>query len=127
VESWYPQEAKDLEAEAFAEHFTRQYEDFARENPIYAELKQVTQAVAVAKWMQQQNIPVDWNFVRLYAMRIALILALILLGGCRGRNTTPADNTPNRANQTSGAMFRGNAQRTDLFESKAVKQFAAVA
>lgn len=58
---------KDPEAEVFAEHFTRQYEDFARENPIYAELKQVTQAVALAKWMKQQNIPVDWNFVRLYA------------------------------------------------------------
>lgn len=58
---------EDPEAEAFATHFTQQYEDFARENPIYAELKQVTQAVALAKWMKQAGIPVEWNYVRLLA------------------------------------------------------------
>lgn len=58
---------KDPSAEVFAAHFTKQYEDFAHENSIYAELKQVAQAVALAKWMKQQNIPVNWSFVRLYA------------------------------------------------------------
>jgi RHS repeat-associated protein len=58
---------KDPASETFAAHFTKQYDDFARENSIYAELKQVAQAVALAKWMKQQNIPVDWSFVRLYA------------------------------------------------------------
>lgn len=57
---------KDPSAEVFAAHFTKQYEDFARENPIYAELKQVAQAVALANWMKQQGIPVDWRFVRIY-------------------------------------------------------------
>jgi RHS repeat-associated protein len=58
---------KDNSAEVFAAHFTNQYDDFARENPIYAELRQVAQAVALAKWMRRQNILVDWNFVRRYA------------------------------------------------------------
>jgi RHS repeat-associated protein len=58
---------KDPHAEAFAAHFTQHYDDFAREHPVYAELKQVTQAVALAKWMKQQGIPVDWNFIRLFA------------------------------------------------------------
>jgi RHS repeat-associated protein len=60
-------EVKNPAAEIFADHFTKHYDDFARENSTYAELKQVTQAVALAKWMKQQNIPVDWRFVRLYA------------------------------------------------------------
>lgn len=59
---------KDPHAEAFAEHFSTHYEEFARENPVFAELKVVTQAVALAKWMKEQGgIPVDWNFVRLFA------------------------------------------------------------
>lgn len=54
---------KDLHAEAFAEHFTNHYDDFARENPVFAELRNVATAVALAKWMKEQNVPVDWNFV----------------------------------------------------------------
>jgi RHS repeat-associated protein len=57
----------DPHAAAFARHFTENYEKFAQENPIYAELQQVAQAVALAKWMKQQNLPVDWNFVRIFA------------------------------------------------------------
>ncbi|HJQ70926.1 MAG TPA: RHS repeat-associated core domain-containing protein [Blastocatellia bacterium] len=58
---------KDPHAEAFAENFTAHYEEFAKENPIYSELKQVTQAVALAKWMKQQGIPANWNLVRTFA------------------------------------------------------------
>ncbi|HJQ23988.1 MAG TPA: RHS repeat-associated core domain-containing protein [Blastocatellia bacterium] len=57
-------DVKDAHAEAFAAHFTSHYDEFARENPIYAELQQVTQAVALAKWMRQQGVPLDWNLVR---------------------------------------------------------------
>ena len=60
-------EVKDPHAEAFADHFTRRYGEFARENPIYGELAQVAQAVALAKWMKEQNIPADWSFVRAFA------------------------------------------------------------
>ncbi|MFL6335832.1 MAG: RHS repeat-associated core domain-containing protein [Pyrinomonadaceae bacterium] len=60
---------RDEAAEEFAAHFTDHYDEFAGESPVYAELKQVTQAVAVAKWMKQQGVPVDWNFVRIYAGR----------------------------------------------------------
>jgi RHS repeat-associated protein len=58
---------KDAEAETFASHFTQQYEDFARENPIYTELKHVTQAVALAQWMRQKDLPVEWNYIRHFA------------------------------------------------------------
>ncbi|MBI3650565.1 MAG: RHS repeat protein [Acidobacteria bacterium] len=58
---------RDPQAEAFAAHFTSHYEEFANEHPTFAELKQVTQAVAIAKWMYSQNIPADWNFVQLFA------------------------------------------------------------
>lgn len=58
---------QDVHAEAFAKHFTTHYEDFGRENQVYAELKQVTQAVALAKWLKQQGIPIDWNFVRIFS------------------------------------------------------------
>lgn len=56
---------RDAHAEAFAEHFTARYDDFAREKPVYAELRQVTAAVALAKWMKERGIPIDWSFVRI--------------------------------------------------------------
>ena len=37
--------------------------EFAAEFPIYADLKTVAQAVALAKWMKAQAVPVDWNAI----------------------------------------------------------------
>jgi RHS repeat-associated protein len=58
---------EDPHAENFANTFTDHYEDLAKENPVYGDLKQVASAVALAKWMKQQNVPVDWNFVHIFA------------------------------------------------------------
>ncbi len=57
----------DEHAEEFARHFTQHYEDYAAESPIYSELRQVTAAVAIAKWMKQRGVPVDWNQNRIFA------------------------------------------------------------
>lgn len=58
---------RDPHAEAFATHFIEHYEDFARENPIYSELKRVTEAVAFAKWLRAQDVRVDEAFIRHFA------------------------------------------------------------
>ena len=54
---------KDHHAEAFAEWLTRHYDEVAAEQPVFAELKLVTQAVALAKWLKAQGAPVDWNLI----------------------------------------------------------------
>lgn len=54
---------KDYHAEAFAEWLTRHYDEVAAEQPVFAELKLVTQTVALAKWLKAQGAPVDWNLI----------------------------------------------------------------
>jgi len=54
---------KDHHAEAFAAWLTRHYDEVAAEQPVFAELKLVTQAVALAKWLKAQGVPVDWNLI----------------------------------------------------------------
>ena len=54
---------QDPLAEAFARHFSEHYDEFAKEQPIFAELKLVTQAVALARWLKEQKVPADWGFV----------------------------------------------------------------
>lgn len=58
-------DVRDAHAEAFAEHFTKNYDAYAAEQPIYAELRQVAAAVALAKWMKERGVPIDWNVNRL--------------------------------------------------------------
>jgi RHS repeat-associated protein len=54
---------RDEAAEAFAAHFTEHYDDFARRYPVYEELRQVTAAVALAKWVHAREIPLNHAFV----------------------------------------------------------------
>lgn len=54
---------QDPVAEKFAAHFTRYYDEFAREEPSFARVKELAKAVALAKWLKEQNIPVDMDWV----------------------------------------------------------------
>lgn len=54
---------KDPVAEAFAGHLTEHYDEFGREHPVFHELKQVTQVVALAKWLKERGVPANWAFV----------------------------------------------------------------
>jgi RHS repeat-associated protein len=56
---------KDVHAENFARHFTEHYADYEKESAIYSELRQVTAAVALAKWMKESEIPLDRNLAGL--------------------------------------------------------------
>lgn len=82
-------------AGAFADHFTRNYDRYAGEQSVYGELKQVAAAVALAKWMREQKVPVDWG-----AMRI--------LGGPPHATpeTTPAAFAEETKNWTDGLVTR---------------------
>ncbi|TMQ13765.1 MAG: RHS repeat-associated core domain-containing protein, partial [Deltaproteobacteria bacterium] len=55
--------AKDPVAEDFAAHFTEHYAEFAKEQPAFAELETVAQAVALARWLKDSGVPADWGFV----------------------------------------------------------------
>ena len=54
---------KNDSAEYFAQHFTDHYDEFVKENPIYGELKRLAQVAAVAKWMKEARIPVDFRWI----------------------------------------------------------------
>jgi RHS repeat-associated protein len=54
---------KDETSEQFAQHFTDHYDDFSKESPVYGELKRLAQVAAVAKWLKEARIPVDFRWV----------------------------------------------------------------
>ena len=53
-------------AEAFADHFTEHYNDFANERPILKELLRLGKIVGVVKWIKDNDIPFDLSFVENY-------------------------------------------------------------
>ncbi len=56
-------ESEDPTAVEFARLFTQLYDQLAQESPEFARMKELAKAVALAKWMKQQNIPVDMDWV----------------------------------------------------------------
>lgn len=58
--------AKDVQAEQFGIHFSNHYDEFAREQPVFARLKDLARLQMLAEWIQEQNIPVDFEFIRNY-------------------------------------------------------------
>lgn len=87
-------------AEAFARHFTDNYDAFAREQPVYAELRQVAHAVAIAKWMRQQGIAPPSTWLRAYA----------------GEPIRTPDTTPAAFNRLEKRVERDDAILTYAFE-----------
>jgi RHS repeat-associated protein len=53
----------DPQAAAFASHFTQNYDAFAAEWPILQELEQLGKVVAIVKWIEDNQIPVDLSFL----------------------------------------------------------------
>ena len=58
--------ASDPYAEAFATHFTQNYDAFANENPVLQELKRLGKLTAIVKWIKDNNIPFDLSFFSNY-------------------------------------------------------------
>ncbi len=57
---------KDKQAEYFAAHFTKYYDDYAREFPVYRELKNLTNLVALAKWLKDSGVNPDFTWMKTY-------------------------------------------------------------
>lgn len=53
---------KNEKAEYFAGHFTKYYDEYAKEFPVYKELKELTNIIALMKWIKESGLPVklDW-------------------------------------------------------------------
>jgi len=85
---------KDPDAEQFAALLTANYEELAREFPVYGELKRVAQVVALARWMKEAGVPVDPRWMD---------------PGTGGGAATP-ETTPSVANEVSEK--RGRVTRT---------------
>ena len=56
-------EGKDPIATKFADFFTKSYDQIAIESNDFERVRDITKAIALAKWIKQQNIPVDMNWV----------------------------------------------------------------
>lgn len=57
----------DPVANAFAENFTQNYDEIAKESPVFEEVKRLAKAVALAKWLKELNIPIDMSWVAEHA------------------------------------------------------------
>lgn len=55
---------KDEKAEYFAAHFTRYYDKYAGEFPIYRELKNLANLVGLAKWLKESGVNVDLAWLK---------------------------------------------------------------
>ena len=53
-------------AQGFAQHFTAYFDDFAREYPVLAELKQLGKITGIVKWIKENNIPLDLSLFSSY-------------------------------------------------------------
>ncbi|MCP4372233.1 MAG: hypothetical protein GY797_29555 [Deltaproteobacteria bacterium] len=53
-------------AEYFAGHFSKYYDDYAQDLPIYKELKNLANLVGFAKWMKESGVPVDLSWLEKY-------------------------------------------------------------
>ncbi|MBI5222789.1 hypothetical protein HY990_00040 [Candidatus Micrarchaeota archaeon] len=54
-------------ATKFANGFTELYDEIAKESPEFERVRQLAKAVAIAKWIKQENIPFDTSWVNEYA------------------------------------------------------------
>lgn len=54
------------QAEYFANHFTKYYDDYAREFPVYQELKNLVNLVALAKWLKDSGIIPGFIWLKKY-------------------------------------------------------------
>lgn len=67
-----PSGLRDIETEEdpvatrFAALFTGQYDEIAREEPTFERLRELAKAVALAKWLKKEGIPVDLSWVEPY-------------------------------------------------------------
>ena len=50
----------------FASHFTENYDQYAKEFPVYRELKNLANIVALAKWLKEKNVEVDLDWLKKY-------------------------------------------------------------
>ena len=57
----------DQHAEYFAAHMTRHYDAYARSFPVFAELKSLTNLVALAKWLAEPGIQADFDWLEAFA------------------------------------------------------------
>jgi YD repeat-containing protein len=54
-------------ATTFANIFTELYDEIAKESPEFERIKQLAKAVALAKWLKKEGIPVDMDWIVKYA------------------------------------------------------------
>jgi len=57
---------KDKKAEYFAAHFTKYYDDYAKEFPVYQQLKNLTNLVALAKWLKATGVNAEFTWLKKY-------------------------------------------------------------
>jgi len=53
----------DPQSEAFAANLTQYYDDYAKEHPVFKDLRKLGQVVSVVKWLKDNDIPIDLSFI----------------------------------------------------------------
>ena len=59
-------EIDDPIATAFADQFSKLYNEISKESPEFARVKELAKAIALAKWIKKERIPIDMGWVTKY-------------------------------------------------------------
>lgn len=57
---------KNKKAEYFAAHFTKNYDEYAKELPVFGTLKNLTNMVALFKWIKKSGLQVKLDWLEIY-------------------------------------------------------------
>lgn len=81
-------ETNDPIASAFADQFSKLYDEISKESPEFARVKELAKAVALAKWIKKEGIPIDMGWVTEYVnKRIQTVERITALSEQRERRT----------------------------------------
>ncbi len=86
---------KDEKAEYFAAHMSRYYDEYAKEFPVYQELKSLANIVGLVKWIKESDIPIDLEWLKMFNMPYET------------PSTTPSLTVSDERKWQEGSMIKG--------------------
>jgi hypothetical protein len=85
----------------FASIFTELYDEIAEESPEFERVRQLAKAVALAKWLKREGIPIDMNWVIKYVNKRIKTVDKIPALSVQWKKTTTKDLLKGKTNRDS--------------------------
>ncbi len=119
---------KDEKAEYFAAHFTKFYDDYASEFPVYQELKNMTNIVGFFKWLKAAGINIDLEWLNKYDKKFETpktTPSLTVNGERRNRNGVERVSIFGGTDLTINNMYVKDDGTSSRYAEKAIQSVAS--